>query len=370
MTAAERASGAVRPIALLTLTSPSTAVGGVETFTTALSHALQDVEVVALNQTEGRSVLLRLARYCGLSEPARALAVARKFQARHRQANFSCVICNGMTGWLFWFQRPGIPTVCVFHGNYAGYVRSVTAPRSLQRMRGLLWAQFEKLAARAATHVIAVSSSVEEDVRTYYGRQATTIHNSPDEATFWPGSMADARRELGLPETGDVALFVGRATPAKGFDVLRSIAAALPGTLFVCAVPDAPATVAANMRIVERPAPAVLRSLYQAATYVVAPSQFEGCSYVPLEALACGRPVVTSATGVFRFNAPVDGVQVVQDARSVEAFVAAIAALDARREVPSLPASFTAAAFGQAYAALVAGLGRASYEDAETSCAS
>ena len=343
-----------RRVALLTLAPPATAVGGVETFTTSLQRALGAVDVIALDEQDGGIAFLKAARLLGLSEPARALMVARKFLRLHRRERYACAICNGMTAWLFAIRRLSIPVVCVFHGNYAGYVRAVTAPRSFARFRGLLWSQFERLAAFAADKVVAVSPSVENEVRTYYGRPSVTIPNSPDEGTFRPGPAAAAREALALDHCGDVALFVGRPTHAKGFDVVEALAAALPGTLFVCAVTDDVPVARPNIRLYRRPSPATLRLLYQAASYVVAPSRFEGCSYVPLEALACGTPVITSPSGLFRCGSDVDGVHVVRDGADPAAYVEVIERLDdAGRPAATLPDALRFAAFRHAYLGLV-----------------
>ena len=349
-----RDSGSGRRVALLTLAPPATAVGGVETFSTSLQQALGAVDVVALEEQDGGQAFLRMARLLGLSEPARALMVALEFLRLQRTEEYACVICNGMTAWLFAIRRLSIPVVCVFHGNYAGYVRAVTPPRSFARLRGLLWAQFERLAAIGADKVVAVSPSVASEVRTYYGRSSVTIPNAPDEAAFRPGPQADARRELSFDCAGEIALFVGRPTYAKGFDVIEALASALPRTLFVCAVTDEVTVSRPNIQLIRRPSPSVLRLLYQAASYVVAPSRFEGCSYVPLEALACGTPVVTSASGMFRSGAEIDGVHVVRHNADARAYVEAIRELTGSgRSGVALPDALRFTAFRHAYQGLV-----------------
>ena len=355
-------------VALLTLSPPSTSIGGVETFTSAIDRALGGVDVFCLSDEESACAFVTGARLLGLSEPARAWLVARKLR-RCDPSAYEAVICNGMTAWPFALRRLPVPLVCVFHGNYAGYVRAVTRPRSVQRVRGLIWAYFERLAARAADRVVAVSPAVARDVLTFYRRETVTIPNAPDQGVFFGGSRSGARQALGLPASGDIALFVGRPTVAKGFDVIVALARALPDTLFVCAGPDAPDATLPNIHVERRPSRERLRRLYQSATYVVAPSQFEGCSYVPLEALACGTPVVTSATGLFDRDTAIAGVHVVASARDPQAYAEAIAALKRDPRVVSLPPRLSAEAFAREYRVLLRSLS-APRGALVTSCAS
>ena len=134
------------------------------------------------------------------------------------------------------------------------------------------------------------------------------------------GGRAAARRRLGLPESADVLLFVGRLQPLKGPDVvLRSAAAllaarpALRGRLVVPIVGgpsgngteyvEALGKLAADLgladvvRFVPPAAHHDLADWYTAATVVAVPSHSESFGLVALEAQAAGTPVVAARVG-------------------------------------------------------------------------
>jgi glycosyltransferase involved in cell wall biosynthesis len=103
-------------------------------------------------------------------------------------------------------------------------------------------------------------------------------------------------------------LFLGRLVPIKGADVLLAAAARLPEVAFVVAGegPEADrlrALAPRNVRFTGRLAGQAKRDAFAAAHLVCVPStplvdgRTEGSPVVVSEALACGRPVVASATG-------------------------------------------------------------------------
>ena len=111
------------------------------------------------------------------------------------------------------------------------------------------------------------------------------------------------------PGCGDI-LFVGRATPRKGFDLLVAAAGALldmrlaDWQITVVGVSKAEtaglalrADVAARLCHVHAPDAAALAPLYARARIVVMPSRYESVGLVTLEAMSHGRPVVGFAAG-------------------------------------------------------------------------
>jgi len=138
-----------------------------------------------------------------------------------------------------------------------------------------------------------------------------------DHAFFAPGQRNQARRALGLPETGRMLLFVGRIQPLKGADVAVRTLAEVAGTVpdaFLVVVggpsgPDGQSEVdrlhklVADLGVGDRvrfvpPQPhELLSTFYRAADVSVVPSRSESFGLVALEAAACGIPVVASAVG-------------------------------------------------------------------------
>ncbi|MFT2017197.1 glycosyltransferase [Streptomyces sp. 796.1] len=187
---------------------------------------------------------------------------------------------------------------------------SFDAVDGLTRALAVRW---ERYAARWTTRLLCVS----EDERLrgvaagIAGRWAV-VRNGVDTGRFVPQDPAARRAaRAGLPglyETvrcGPLVVCVGRLCRQKGQDVLLAawprIAAAVPGARLAL-VGDGPY----GDRLRRAAPPDVVFAgptrdparWYAAADLVVLPSRWEGMALAPLEAMACGRPVVvTEVTG-------------------------------------------------------------------------
>jgi len=119
---------------------------------------------------------------------------------------------------------------------------------------------------------------------------------------------AELARRLGLRDAPYV-LGVGRLRAKKAWDVLlEALALQAPGAprQLVLAGPDGDAADALRARAAELPTPvhvlgfvedATLAALYVHAAVLAHPAPLEGFGLTPLEALACGTPVVVSSAG-------------------------------------------------------------------------
>ncbi|QUR68539.1 glycogen synthase [Mycobacterium spongiae] len=179
----------------------------------------------------------------------------------------------------------------------------------------------EQTAVLAADAVIAVSSSMRDDIQRVYPRlDPSLVHvvrNGIDTHVWYPTGPTDATSvlaELGVDPKRPTVAFVGRITRQKG--VAHLIAAAhrfVPeAQLLLCAgAPDTP-EIAREVRaaisalacsrtgvfwVRDRLRIEDLREILSAATLFVCPSVYEPLGIVNLEAMACGTAVVASDVG-------------------------------------------------------------------------
>jgi D-inositol-3-phosphate glycosyltransferase len=174
------------------------------------------------------------------------------------------------------------------------------------------------------------------------------------------GALAAARRRLGIAPDAVVLLFVGRVQPLKGPDIVLKAAAKLleaepelrdrlqvvmvggPSGKQERADPDRMRELAALLELgdsvrFEPPCPQTeLAQWYRAATLVLTPSHSESFGLVPLEAQACGTPVVAARVGGLRTvvsdgtsGVLVDGHDPGDWARAIKRLIAAPARLQA-----------------------------------------
>jgi alpha-maltose-1-phosphate synthase len=176
----------------------------------------------------------------------------------------------------------------------------------------------ERSAFEDADAVIAVSDGMRRDILRAYpaidpGR-VEVVYNGIDLADWQPNPDVETARALGLDPDRPSIVFVGRITRQKGLPYLLRAARRLPAEvqLVLCAgAPDTDEIMAEVTGLVDelraerggvvwidRHLPRnELTALLTAATAFVCPSVYEPLGIVNLEAMACGAPVVGTATG-------------------------------------------------------------------------
>ncbi|MGW7455253.1 glycosyltransferase [Streptomyces sp. NPDC054787] len=191
---------------------------------------------------------------------------------------------------------------------------------------GALALRWERYGARWADRVLCVSEA-ERRAGESEGITArwSVIRNGVDLDHFRPGApdcdhdKVRARAELSLPaafrgtpaDGGLLAVCVGRICQQKGQDVLLRAWPELQATVpeaRLALVGDGPD--AERLRRTAPPgvffagAAADIRPWLRAADLVVLPSRWEGMALAPLEAMACGRPVLVSDVSGARESLP------------------------------------------------------------------
>ncbi|MDQ7842940.1 MAG: glycosyltransferase [Armatimonadota bacterium] len=140
-------------------------------------------------------------------------------------------------------------------------------------------------------HFIANSRHVAARIRAHYGREATVIYPPVDTAFFTPGERRTGEEYF---------LTVGRLVPYKRIDLaVEAFTRARRPLVVVGDGPEAPrlrALAGPTVRFVGEVSDDVLRDYYRGCRAVVFPG-VEDFGLVPVEAQACGRPVIAYAEG-------------------------------------------------------------------------
>lgn len=176
----------------------------------------------------------------------------------------------------------------------------------------------EKSAYESADAVIAVSAGMKKDILTSYPHvnpeKVHVVHNGIDVEAWSPTSNPDLLKKWGIDPARPSIVFVGRITRQKGLPYLLEAAGRLPADvqLVLCAgAPDTPeillevetrvselqATRDGVIWIADHLPRHELAAILSSATVFVCPSIYEPLGIVNLEAMACGTPVVGTATG-------------------------------------------------------------------------
>ncbi len=192
----------------------------------------------------------------------------------------------------------GVPTIITIHDLtnlvYPGYTKFAAVYRGAMRFY-----------AASAAAVLTVSEYSKQDIVRLLGVDPGKIfvnHNAVDPAVFYErGDAAPRLKKLGI--SAPYVLYVGNANPHKNVDGLVKAFAELPErlrsgrSLVLAGVGDyaAPAGVGPGTLVkLERVPSEDLPFLYSAAEVFAFPSFYEGFGLPPVEAMACGAPVVSS----------------------------------------------------------------------------
>lgn len=195
----------------------------------------------------------------------------------------------------------GVPAVVVGRGS------------DVCRINSRVVRELTRRTLRRASFVITVSEELRRRAIELGARpaQSKSIPNGCDLSVFFPSSKPEARAQLGIAQGDELILFVGRLVALKGVRELLSafeqLAASRPRLRMVLAgTGDLKPEIAAflqrtalqeRIQIVGLCPPEQVARWINAADLVCLPSYSEGCPNTVIEALACGRPVVTTAVG-------------------------------------------------------------------------
>lgn len=200
---------------------------------------------------------------------------------------------------------PGLDVYRAGGGCHDAYLDTVPAwwlsPRHHVERR------LDRMTVLGAARVVANAPMPRDELVTRYGLPAdrvVVIPNGVDARRFRPDPVARAaiRKELDVGPDREVVVFLGAGFQRKGLDVAIDAVATRPGVVLACVGGDrtrAPWRRRAERRGVDlrllgaRPDP---ERVLAAGDVLLLPTRYDSAANAVLEAMACGLPVLTSAT--------------------------------------------------------------------------
>ncbi|MBM6546425.1 glycogen synthase [Janibacter sp. YIM B02568] len=222
-----------------------------------------------------------------------------------------------------WYANHGGHLASLLHG-----VPHVISAHSLEPLRPwkaeqlgggyALSSWVERTAYESAAAIIAVSHGMRADILRSYPQvdpeRVKVVHNGIDSELWQPRRDDEVLRRHGIDPERPSVVFVGRITRQKGLPYLLRAVEQLPPEVQVVLCAGAPDTLEiqaevesliAGLRatrdgvvwIAEMLPRAEVIAILTGGTVFVCPSVYEPLGIVNLEAMACGLPVVGTATG-------------------------------------------------------------------------
>lgn len=223
------------------------------------------------------------------------LSVSRSAMRAACDADPDLIVSNGYLGFG---AAVDVPRIHVYHGTMVGATRTVREfmPRRECVRRSLGAGAAEMLAGHAAARVVSVSEATAGEARRFYlVKDSEILPNAIDETTFAPLHRERARHTFGLHADRKYALFVGRTEPGKGADIALGAAERTGYELLIAGRSGLRDSHHLGILTASQ-----LATAYAAADCVLLPTRYEACSFVVLEAIACGRPIITTNIGWVR----------------------------------------------------------------------
>jgi len=160
-------------------------------------------------------------------------------------------------------------------------------------------------------HLVSLSQEMYDftkEIDYIKGKPNTIIPNSVDTNCFLSLDRNKSRNDLVLPQEKTIFLFVSEyvETLSKGLNILKQVIASLNNTNILLGIvgnynKETPLKDTIDTRYFGKISdPKTMSKLYSASNYLVVPSSQESFGQTPLEAMACGTPVVVFPTGAMK----------------------------------------------------------------------
>jgi glycosyltransferase involved in cell wall biosynthesis len=228
----------------------------------------------------------------------------------------------------------GVPHICYCHtpmryvwdqyNDYFGATRSAWPVRAAAATGAPPLRRWDRATAGRVTHFVANSENVRERIGRFYGREAEVIH-PPVDTTFYDRGP-DARE--------DFYLIVSAFAPYKRIDLALEAFRELDRDLVIVGTGQEAdrlrRAAGPRTRFLGWTTPTELRDLYRRCRALVFPGE-EDFGIVPVEAMACGAPVIAYEKGGAIETVIHEETGILFHDQTAEQLIEAVHRLEARR---------------------------------------
>lgn len=214
-----------------------------------------------------------------------------KFENK-RESNYDVIHCNTWDGFAFKTNVPMVVTDHhVVHDSALHQYKTFA-----QKMYHRFVFEYEKSSLKVADAVTCVSNYTKQKLEEIFGYyDSKVIYNGIDTNIFKPKSVK--KESYGIDEGKTILFFVGNLSRRKGADLLPKIMGKLGDDFLLLTTSGLRKDLKRelkNIKTIGRLSEKELVNVYNLGDIFLFPSRSEGFGLTVAEAMACGKPVVTT----------------------------------------------------------------------------
>lgn len=293
--------------AILNAFNPEKYKGGIETFILNLKELLMDNGIETDLHYMSPSTTLPIEKFklkaAGKFIPPFLLEcfmLGRAFQKIENK--YDIVISNNFYGAGYYpKQAKGFN---IYHSTHAGYANALRKKISKSEFRNLKY-YYGHIGDRLSgirKRKIAVSKSVTDELKNYYGFRNITLVNHGIDTDFYK-KIDDTdllRKKWNIPSGKFTGFFAGRWETGKGTDIMTETITRHREIFWLLATgnTECPLHELPNVKIIKNADRDSMLELYSLSDFMLFPSCYEGFGLVIAEAMSCGLPVICTEVGI------------------------------------------------------------------------